>query len=192
LDFQKSTRFPVQFFRTITQTLPIMATSLNTELGLFGQEILTSSSEELHANRLALRDTEAGFPTRAETSGLVTLQSLNVSDLNGLFGKMSPVSFPQTEGRTLVPLSGRWGTWGMGGLTECWTLNGSEHTGTVAPSRSEGDVCSLSDVLETQQVLQRYYLSKRASAGILRRAERRGKSLPPQLKEALEQVANKA
>ena len=32
----------------------------------------------------------------------------------------------------------------------------------------------------------KYYLSRKACLGILRRAEERGKSLPPQLKEALE------
>jgi hypothetical protein len=69
------------------------------------------------------------------------------------------------------------------------TLNGSEHNGIHAPSRSAGDVCSLSDVLETQPLPQRFSLSAKACAGILRRAERRGKALPPMLKAALEQSA---
>jgi hypothetical protein len=34
----------------------------------------------------------------------------------------------------------------------------------------------------------KYYLSAKACEGILRRAERRGKELPPMLKEALEQM----
>jgi hypothetical protein len=34
---------------------------------------------------------------------------------------------------------------------------------------------------------EKYYLSAKACEGILRRAERRGKQLPPMLKEALEQ-----
>ena len=33
---------------------------------------------------------------------------------------------------------------------------------------------------------ERYYLSKKACEGILRRAAKRGKQLPPMLKEALE------
>jgi hypothetical protein len=77
----------------------------------------------------------------------------------------------------------------MGGPTGFWTLNGSEHNGIHAPSRSAGDVCSLSDVLETQPLPQRFSLSAKACAGILRRAERRGKALPPMLKQALEQTA---
>jgi len=36
----------------------------------------------------------------------------------------------------------------------------------------------------------RYYLSAKACQGILRRANRRGKVLPPRLQQALEQVAN--
>jgi hypothetical protein len=44
----------------------------------------------------------------------------------------------------------------------------------------------LSDVLETQNVQEKYYLSARACEGILRRAEKRGKKLPEALREALE------
>jgi len=65
----------------------------------------------------------------------------------------------------------------------------SEHTGIHAPSRSDGDVFSLSDVLETRDVPQKYYLSARACAGILRRAEKRGKALPEMLRVALGAVA---
>ena len=54
---------------------------------------------------------------------------------------------------------------------------------------SGASVCSLSDILETQPPHQRYFLSPRACDGILRRAERRGKSLPPELEEALRRQA---
>ena len=63
-------------------------------------------------------------------------------------------------------------------LGECWTLN----TGP-APLKEE-NVYTLSQILE-DHVPQRYYLSRTACLGILRRAEARGKELPPQLKEAL-------
>jgi hypothetical protein len=55
---------------------------------------------------------------------------------------------------------------------------------------SAAAVCLLSDVLETQDVPQRFYLSATACQGILRRAEKRGKLLPPSLREALEAVAS--
>lgn len=47
----------------------------------------------------------------------------------------------------------------------------------------------LSDILETRDVPQRYFLSAKACAGILRRAEGRGKDLPEPLKSTLEEVA---
>ncbi len=50
-------------------------------------------------------------------------------------------------------------------------------------------VCSLSRVLETGQIPSRFFLSSTACAGILRRAEKRGRTLPKQLREALERVA---
>lgn len=51
---------------------------------------------------------------------------------------------------------------------------------------SDGSVCSLSDILETCAVPQKYYLSPKACRGILRRAAKRGKTLPEHLKAALE------
>lgn len=70
--------------------------------------------------------------------------------------------------------------WPYGGVHgECWTLSSS-----VWPSGAS--VCSLSSTLETGGVPRRYFLSARACAGIIRRAERRGKALPRELREALE------
>ena len=48
---------------------------------------------------------------------------------------------------------------------------------------------SLSQVLETQTP-QKYFLSDRAKQGILERARKRGKTLPPLLKAALELTGN--
>ena len=62
------------------------------------------------------------------------------------------------------------------------TLNTSEY-------RSGAVASSLSDVLETGPVPPQYYLSSTACRGILRRAEKRGKELPGQLRAALESVA---
>ena len=70
----------------------------------------------------------------------------------------------------------------MGGPTGRLTLNMPEfRNGTVASS--------LSDILETGDLPQKYFLSPKACAGILRRAARRGKELPPALAHALRQVA---
>ena len=65
---------------------------------------------------------------------------------------------------------------------EYWTRSSSEWPSAAA-------VCSLSGCLETRPVPARYFLSERACLGILRRAERRGKSLPPELDAALRRQA---
>ncbi|GAA0235689.1 hypothetical protein GCM10008965_00020 [Methylorubrum aminovorans] len=81
---------------------------------------------------------------------------------------------------------------GTGSLTEFWTLNTSEWTGLEGLSLKDAGVCSLSDILEIGAVPQRYFLSARACAGILRRAEKRGKDLPRPLALALQAVAASA
>jgi hypothetical protein len=73
----------------------------------------------------------------------------------------------------------------MGSPTECLTLNISE-----APLSGGGESL-LSDILEVGNVPQKHYLSKTACQGILRRAETRGKVLPPLLQEALEATVNR-
>lgn len=74
-----------------------------------------------------------------------------------------------------------WTNSGMVWHGECLTLNSSEWP-------SDAVACSLSQVLEAQ-VPSKYFLSRRACRGILRRAEKRGRELPPPLKQALQTVA---
>jgi hypothetical protein len=73
----------------------------------------------------------------------------------------------------------------MGSHTEFLTLSTSEWPNDAA-------VCSLLDTLETGDMPQRFFLSAKACAGILRRAEKRGKTLPPPLLDALTAVAQTA
>lgn len=61
------------------------------------------------------------------------------------------------------------------------TLNIGESPSVVVES-------SLSQILE-DNAPEKYYLSSKACVGILHRAERRGKDLPPRLKSALENQA---
>lgn len=79
----------------------------------------------------------------------------------------------------MEPCSGKWLGGGAGSLTEFWTYSSSEFPRDAA-------VSLLSDILEVGSVPQRYFLSPKACAGILRRAELRGKRLPEQLRAALE------
>jgi len=81
------------------------------------------------------------------------------------------------------------------GQTRVWLLAPKEQSrgASLMPNISawpnDADVCSLSQVLETTSIPQRFFLSGKACAGILRRAEKRGKALPEALRQALEAVS---
>lgn len=70
-----------------------------------------------------------------------------------------------------------------------WEINspllGEYMTLNTGPSRKGAGASSLSRILEAEPH-PKYYLSKTACLGILRRAKKRGKELPPVLKQALE------
>jgi hypothetical protein len=85
----------------------------------------------------------------------------------------------------------RWNQQGKNGgtLVLCMDPKGSRRGESLTPNISEwpnaAAVCSLSQVLEKDSIPQRYSLSPKACAGILRRAEKRGKRLPDMLEAAL-------
>ena len=145
-------------------------------------EQLTFLSAEPPASPSALQDSERDWLIRVATSCSPILPLLNAISPDGWCGRMSPAFCRVVEGGILEPSSEGWGTLGMGSPTAFLTLNTSEWPSAAA-------VCSLSDILETGDVPQRYFLSATACAGILRRAAKRGKQLPPQLAQALRAVA---
>jgi len=107
------------------------------------------------------------------------------ADLLSRYSRMFPDCCLRARGGTLREFSRKWTKSGIMEHGECLTLNGSEW-----PSAAEGSsACSLASVLETGPVDERYYLSRKASRGILRRAEKRGKALPPVLEMALRESA---
>lgn len=145
-------------------------------------QALMFSSAEHPASPSALQDSEREWQIRAAIWPSSILRWLTATGPNGWFGRTSPASCRREEDGTLVPSLGGWQNSGMGGPTECLTLSTLEWPSAAA-------VCSLSDVLETGEVPQRFYLSALACRGILRRAENRGKQLPPQLERTLQMVA---
>ena len=151
----------------------------------------TSLWEERPASPSASPDSEKDWMTRVATSCLPLVQLLAAIGPSGWFGRTSPASCRRTEDGRLEPSSGGWRNSGMGSPTECWTLNTSEFNLTLVPFPNDDAVCSLSDVLETGDVPQRYFLSAKLCAGILRRAEKRERELPPLLRLALERVAQR-
>jgi hypothetical protein len=95
-----------------------------------------------------------------------------------------PDFFHQTTDEISESFSRRWPKSGFTtSLGECWTADTSE-----CPSGG-GEFSSLPDVLE-DQVHSRFYLSPKAAAGILRRAEKRGRELPAHLAKALRDLAS--
>ena len=142
------------------------------------------SAAELPANPSASPDCERDWLTRVATLPSLSLRSLHAIAPSGWYGRTSPASFQIAQALS-EPSSVDWQNSGMGGPTEFWTLNLPEfHSGAVA--------CSLSDVLETGDLPQRFFLSATACKGILRRAAKRGKDLPQQLAHALKAVADSA
>lgn len=160
------------------------------QITLFDLLASTSSSVEPHVRHSLLQDCAVGLPTLAVALRWSSSDWRKHCALAGSSGRTSLASCRKTLAGLLEPSSGRWLNSGMGGPTECWTHSMSEWTATLTQSHSGDAVCSLSDVLEaTHLVPQRFFLSRKACEGILRRAERRGKALPPMLLVALQSAA---
>lgn len=89
----------------------------------------------------------------------------------------------------------RWNRQGENGqtLVVCLAPKEQRRGGWLTPNISEWPnaavVCLLSQVLEKGSTPSKYFLSSTACAGILRRAEKRGKTLPPLLHQALMHIA---
>lgn len=140
-------------------------------------------SEEHLASLSHSPASEADWMTRVATWPSSFSKLLIENGPAGWYGRTSPASCHPMEDGTLAPSSQHWGNSGMGGPTECWTLSTAEYP-------SDAVVSSLSDILETGEVPQRFYLSAIACRGILRRSKNRGKTLPPLLERALREVAD--
>ena len=129
-------------------------------------------------------------------------EQLSLFDLAGCAGKMCPAPSARQRARTsevswrklselkTVPVQCLDLTPGAGNLLgeSYWELNsawlGASWTLNTGVSPSVARESSLSATLQDDPPLK-YYLSKTACLGILRRAEIRGKELPPQLRAAL-------
>jgi hypothetical protein len=141
--------------------------------------VLTSCSEGSPARMSAWPASGPDYPASAAVSGLNSDGSCPNCGQTGWSSKMFPASLAHIAAETSQRSSWAWKSSGMGGPTEYWTRDGSE-------SPSVAVACSLSAVLEVQPVPRRYWLSAKAAAGILRRAAKRGKTLPTRLLQALE------
>lgn len=153
------------------------------------------SSEEPRVSPSQSQVLEKDWMTRVATSCSPMLVLLANIGPDGWFGRTSPASFQAKEDEILrafwesspdvtsspQPKGGRTAESSRGSKAdtashgECLTLSTLEFPSVAV-------ACSLSDILETGAVPQRFFLSAKACAGILRRAEKRGKELPQQLR----------
>lgn len=102
---------------------------------------------------------------------------------SGSYSKTYPVCCQAIPAETWESYSPRWSSAGTASRIGFSTLSFSE-------SPNDAVECSLSDILqETKDVPQRFYLSAKACAGILRRSAKRGVMLPSQLRDTLQKVA---
>lgn len=130
---------------------------------------------------------------------------MTIFDLDSQYGKMCQVPSPQTTERISESSLRNWQESKIakyqyldlrqvnGNKPERWLvmdgqLHGEHLMLNFGESPKEERESSLSQILE-MNVPERYYLSPIACQGILRRASKRGKALPPILKEALEAQA---
>ena len=142
----------------------------------------TSSSEAPPVSPSASPGSEVDLLTTAATSRSSIADWLASFGPAGSSGKTCRTFSAESTQPLSPPSSGRWCNSGMASRGECSTLDTSEfHSGAVGSS--------LWQVLEEQPPPERYFLSPRAAAGILKRAERRGKKLPEPLRRALVAVA---
>ena len=136
----------------------------------------TSSSEDHPASPSVSQEHGQDSTGRADSCGSMFGQYVK-SVRDGSSGRTSPGRCHQAEGRISDACSSPWMTSGMVSHGGYWTRNTSEWpSGAV--------VSTLSEALETS-VPGKYSLNAKACDGIIRRAEKRGKSLPDGCEEAL-------
>ena len=148
-----------------------------------------SSVADSHVRTFPSQGSEPASQESDQDSGGSSTESSALFDLEQYSSKTWRVCSPQEMRRevTSKPSSKRWPTAGIHSAGGFWTANTS-----VCP-RGDAD-CSCSPSLTTilqQDVSEKYSLSARAASGILRRATRRGRALPPALASALKAIVEK-
>lgn len=147
-----------------------------------GMNLLISSAADSPVKTLALPGSEPVLPENAPASSMNSSASRKRSSRNGASLKMSQGCLALAEDGIWPRSLKDFGNAGLWSATQCWTASISE-------SRNVAGACSLSAVLQSD-VSSKYFLSPKAAAGILRRAQKRGRTLPPALEAALQSLAS--
>ena len=139
--------------------------------------VLISSTEDSPAKTSAWPASGPVLGASVAASGLSSSGSCPNCNHDGSLLRMSLDFYPLTVEQTSESSLPGWTNSGSMRAGRYWTRSTSE-------SRNAAAACSLSAVLE-DEVPNKYFLSAKAAAGILRRAKRRGKTLPEPLAIAL-------
>ncbi len=142
---------------------------------------LTFSLEDHPANRSPSPESEADWMILVATWPLNFWRLLLDCAPDGSFSRTYQDCFQAMAAETLHDSCEPFLNTGMVHSGECSTLKTSECPNDAVES-------SLSAILETGDLPQRFFLSAKACAGILRRAKKRGRKLPEPLRLALERV----
>lgn len=145
---------------------------------------LTLFAEDSPAKTCPLPEIGKAWLESGQGFGLNSIELLRSLGQDGWLSRMSLAFYPAARDGTLPSSFEGWSNAGMASPGGFLTLSTSEWP-------SDAAVCSLWQVLEVD-VHPRYFLSARAARGILRRAEKRGRDLPPILQQALETLATAA
>ena len=141
---------------------------------MFGQE-----DSPAKTSRLRGWGRELGLKGRSLGSFLSLLEYLK-RDVRGFSSSRTFRAFClATEEETSESSCGRWPASGM-----VW--DGACLTAGISESPSHANESTLSAVIETGEVPERYFLSPNAAKGMIRRADRMGRNLFPPLRKALE------
>jgi DNA (cytosine-5)-methyltransferase 1 len=123
-----------------------------------------------------------GLKGRDLDSFMNLLASLEKEAPELFYSKTFTVSFTRTKDEISKPLFELWPNSGILSDGVCLTAKTLE-------SPSHAKESTLSAVIETQPVQEKYFLSPSAATGMLRRASHQGRNLFPPLKESLETLA---
>lgn len=121
----------------------------------------------------------ASLPGKTSQEFFQPATTLSAAFWERLPARIANCSRQGANGRTLVV-----------SLDQRGILPGESLMPNISEWPNDAVVCSLSQVLEKGSIHQKYFLSKMACVGILRRAVKRGKKLPGQLAAALQEVAD--
>lgn len=175
----------------ITNVAPTLTRQSGSQTSGMTPLLLTSWSAASPVKTCPLRASGKASTVNDQFSLLSSSELQNLSPRDGSSWRTYRGSCRAIADETSPDSSMKWSPAGMASAGECSMPATSEFRSVVGESSLSPVEPTLSSILEPRAD-SRYALSSKAAAGILRRAGRRGRTLPPMLEEALRAVASSA